>query len=198
MFKTLNVAGRTRGINGSSLRKVSIENTLRQYEESIKNKNIENLAVIDNYGFIVNAYQGNKNHVGYAAELTSGKIVTHNHTGRYGGSFSKNDILAFLEYDQQEMRVCAKEGTYSLKELRKGSGNKKGLKQALIEIQPALARKADKAFLKVKNEGGNTTTQRKAYVDIYHKWYVKNLSKYGYAYKFEESKKRGKEKWKIM
>ena len=187
-LQPLNVAGMTRGVNGGSLRYVSTEETLRQYESSKLNKPNEQLAILDDNGFIIKAYEGDKHSVGYIGSETTGKVVTHNHPDKYGGTFSEADVAGFLEFNQKEIRASAKEGTYSLRETRKGSGQKDALNKAYAKAQSSLYKKAESALLKVKNSGGSKTAQRKAYVDVYHNWYKDTFSKYGYTYTFTKNK----------
>ena len=187
-LQPLNVAGMTKGVNGGSLRYVNTQETLRQYEASKLNKPNEQMAILDENGFIVKAYEGDKHSVAYIPEETTGKVVTHNHPDTYGGTFSDADIAGFLEFKQKEIRASAKEGTYSLKETKKGSGQKDALNKAYGKAQPGLAKKAESELMKVKNAGGSKTAQRKAYVDVYHNWYKNNFSKYGYTYTFIKNK----------
>lgn len=187
-LQPVNVAGMTKGVNGGSLRYVSTQETLRQYEASKLNKPNEQMAILDDNGFIVKAYEGDKHSVAYIPEETIGKVVTHNHPNKYGGTFSDADVAGFLEYGQKEIRASAKEGTYSLRETKKGSGQKDALNKAYAKAQPLLAKKAESALEKVKNAGGSRTAQRKAYVDVYHNWYKNNFGKYGYTYTFTKNK----------
>ena len=187
-LQPVNVAGMTKGVNGGSLRYVSTQETLRQYEASKLNKPNEQMAILDDNGFIVKAYEGDKHSVAYIPEETIGKVVTHNHPDKYGGTFSDADVAGFLEYGQKEIRASAKEGTYSLRETKKGSGQKDALNKAYAKAQPSLAKKAESSLEKVKNAGGSRTAQRKAYVDVYHNWYKNNFGKYGYTYTFTKNK----------
>ena len=184
----VNVAGMTKGVNGGSLRNVSTEETLRQYEASKLNMKKEQMAILDENGFIVKAYNGDAHSVAFEPQYTVGRVVTHNHPSDYGGTFSDADVGNFLKFNQKEIRASAKEGTYSLKETRKGSGNAKALDTAYAKAQPSLLKKASEAVNAVASKGGSKTAQRKAYVDVYHNWYKNNFSKYGYTYSFKANK----------
>lgn len=173
------LAGNTGWVNGNE---VSVASTLARWEDGRRNLNHEEMLVIGDDGFPVAAYKGDRHSVAFEGEKTRGMTVTHVHPDKYGGTFSEADISNFNKFNQKEIRASAREGTYSLKATR--NANWDGLNKAYAKAQPSLADKASKAVEKVAAKGGSKTAQRKAYVDVYHKWYSSNMGKYGYTYEF--------------
>lgn len=77
----------------------------------------EQVTAIDDVGAIIFQKDGTKNHVSLDYEErmdADGKILTHNHPGEYGGTFSEGDIGIFLGVYAEAIRAVGAEGTYSL------------------------------------------------------------------------------------
>lgn len=101
---------------GSSLPAEALKKCKEIEAESVK-RSTEQLTVIDDKGNIVFQKDGSKSHVSFGYEERSqmdNKILTHNHPGEYGGTFSEGDIGTFFGVYAKSIRAVGAEGTYSL------------------------------------------------------------------------------------
>lgn len=184
--KRLNLAGMNRDI----ARGVSDEKTLH-YVEQVYKKGMtkEQLQILDKYGFVALAYQGDKGSVSFdnaAIKQMNGGTVTHNHPSGYGGTFSDADIRAATSFGVKSMRASAAEGVYSLR--RTGKARPKAFAQALDSSLPALRQKMRGVLKRFDNGKNSDIVLRKLWVDVLHRWYRKNAPKYGYEYTFTPNK----------
>jgi len=179
------------GMNRSIAQGVTPEKTLdfieKQYKKGMKN---EQLQILDNYGFVVKAYQGDKESVAYNPMYVKGRVVTHNHPGKWGGTFSEADVNGMI-WGATEKRASAAEGVYSLKATKKAQPGK--LAKALEKAIPGLERrmvKIDRRVSKwnVENPQRRATISRRLQVAVLHRWYQNNTKKYGYTYTFTKNK----------
>lgn len=144
--------------------------------------NMETAWLSDKDGNIVAGARGNSTSVGvaYPRELQKGLTLTHNHPGKYGGTFSTADISHLTRANLAEIRAVAKEGTYSLK----ATSNARPLdfNRALNKDYSRLQRLANQRYKQAQEQGKKGAEARKAYVDTISNWYKKNAKKYGYTY----------------
>lgn len=101
---------------GSTLAPKALAKCKEVEAASVKLSN-EQLTAIDDDGNIVFQKEGNRAHVslGYEDRMKAdGKILTHNHPGEYGGTFSEGDIGTFLGVYAKSIRAVGAEGTYSI------------------------------------------------------------------------------------
>lgn len=114
-------------ISGMTLEKrayVNEKTTLAFLEAKKLSYDKEQLQILDQYGFVTTAYQGDEGSVGvdsYGLRKTRDNIVMHNHPGLYGGTFSEADI-ATLACGITELRASAVEGSYSMKATKTADG----------------------------------------------------------------------------
>lgn len=183
---SLPVAGLTPSSNGTTLRYTSTDATLTKLERDARSLGHEELKVVDDDGFVTAAYKGSAHSVAYNPHLTVDKIVTHNHPSGYGGTFSEADVSGFLSWNQKEIRASAKEGTYSLK--RTSKSNPRAFANAYNADKTSMDRTATRMLSEAMAKGQSENAMRKAWVDVYHQWFKRNASKYGYEYTFTKNK----------
>lgn len=90
-------------------------NTLKDFESSIANKDIEYAGLYSRDGTFIFSEIGTKDSVGFTAEQLdqmTGGILTHNHPNER--SFSIDDIRLFLNNNLAEVRVVTDEFIYSM------------------------------------------------------------------------------------
>lgn len=179
-------AGLTPSANGSSLRYTSTDATLKKLETDALPLGKEELKVVDDDGFVIAAYKGREHSVAYDPYVTRDRIVTHNHPSGYGGTFSEADISGFLSWNQKEIRASAKEGTYSIK--RTNKSDPRGFANAYNRDRGIMESTAKRMLDNAVSKGLSKNARRKAYVDVFHQWFKKNSSKYGYEYTFTRNK----------
>lgn len=188
------VAGMTPTYRGS--RYTQAKKTLQYIESKKRSYEKEQLQILDDYGYITKAFQGDEHSVSVTPETIAymkGKIVTHNHPSDWGGTFSGADI-SMLQTGIKEMRASAKEGTYSLQ--RRKNADPKGFCQAFRKDEGRLNKQMREiannlAQKKWSSREAYNKAQRKAQLDVVHQWYSHNAERYGYEYLFEEVEKDG-------
>ncbi len=150
----------------------------------------EQLQILDQYGFVTTAYQGNEESVGvdsYGLKQMRGNVVTHNHPGVYGGTFSEADI-ATLACGMTELRASAVEGSYSMKATKTADPQSfhKAYVRAAPEIQRQMSAIAEANGRKrYKSYEAYVEDNRRTQIAVIHQWYEKNAERYGYKYTFE-------------
>ena len=164
--------------------------TLAHIEAQKRSYDKEQLQILDKYGFVTTAYQGDEGSVGvdaYGLRQMRGNIVTHNHPGVYGGTFSDADIST-LQSGMSELRASGVEGSYSMKALKTADPQSfykaymrdaPQLQAAMKEIAKQNAKKRYRGYPKYEEEN------RRTQLAVIHKWYEANAGKYGYSYSFE-------------
>lgn len=185
--RELNVAGMTPTDRGS--RFTNAEKTLDYIETKKLSEKQEQLQVLDRYGYVTRAFQGDEHHVSIDAESVAymkGKIVTHNHPDVYGGTFSDADI-GCLSMGMIEMRASAREGTYSMKATKKA--NPKGLMRAYERHADTMQKQMRDVALEVArrrfpSKEKYMEANRREQLQVIHEWYRKNAGRYGYEYSF--------------
>lgn len=185
--KELNVAGMTPMDRGS--RFTNAEKTLDYLETKKLNEAYEQLQVLDDYGYVTRAFQGDEHSVAMDAETINyarGKIVTHNHPAKWGGTFSDADIST-LSMGMKELRASAREGTYSMKANK--NANPHGFMKAYLRSAPRLQNKMrtialEMARKKYTSKEAYERANRKAQLEVIHNWYQRNAKRYGYEYNF--------------
>ena len=129
-------SGMGSGVRGgdASMRHLSAaaQRALKSTEDSIRDKDVEWGAVLDDKGNVI--WQGTDNHPShiYWRAPIKDRIVTHNHPSKdkgkeradNGGSFSKTDLMTAANYDVSEMRAVT--GKYSFSIKRPATGWHKG------------------------------------------------------------------------
>lgn len=187
----LNVVGMSPVDRGS--RFTNAEKTLEFIEQKKIDYPREQLQVIDKFGYVTRAFQGDEHSVAFdmdTRQYMRGKIVTHNHPSVYGGTFSDADINT-LKMGMSEMRASAKEGTYSLKAKR--TARPVEFFEAYQRAAAALDKKMYEAAVKVAGRGYRSQREfekenRRKQLDVLHQWYKKNSGDYGYEYTFIPNK----------
>ena len=84
--------------------------------KSVKRKT-EQISVVDDDGNVTFQKSGGRGSVRFTTQDMmnfSGKTVTHNHPGEFGGTFSDADISVFAKSGARSIRAVGAEGTYSL------------------------------------------------------------------------------------
>lgn len=164
--------------------------TLAHIESQKRSYDKEQLQILDQYGYVTTAYQGGKDSVGvdaYGLRQMRGNIVTHNHPGVYGGTFSDADIST-LQCGMSELRASSIEGSYSMKATKTAdpqSFYKAYLREA-PQLQAAMKEIAQRNGKKrYKSYEDYEADNRRTQLAVIHKWYEENAGKYGYAYTFE-------------
>ena len=126
-------------------------------------------------------------------------VLTHNHPGEFGGTFSGADVKVFVDYKLKAIRAVGQEGTYSLERTAKTNGNSAyDFNQAFKKQSNALNQEMRKEYnsMKTKVARGETsvdaankqlTDTRTSLLNDQHEWLTQNASKYGYNYVFEPS-----------
>lgn len=106
-------------INGN---KNSKSMTFSKVEKMIASNNYETGLIVDNNGFVLAAYKGTKDSVGFASDISKikGNIVTHNHPSG-NAVFSVADIKVSGKYGAVGVRATTKNNGTAV--LRKASNN---------------------------------------------------------------------------
>lgn len=181
------------GMNPGEMRNMNEEKTLSYIENKKTDMKKEQLQIIDEYGFVTRAYQGNEHSVSLDMDgirYSNGKIVTHNHPDKaFGGTFSEADIST-LRWGQKEMRASAREGVYSMAALK--DARPVEFHNAYLKSAPRLQAKMraialDCSKRKYSSKAAFDEANRKLQLEVIHKWYIANASKYGYQYTFTSS-----------
>ena len=188
--RPLNVAGMTPTDRGS--RFTNEKKTLKYIENKKMEIKTEQLQVIDDYGYVTKAFQGDEHSVTVdmgTINYMKDKTVTHNHPAAFGGTFSDADIYT-LRYGMKELRASAKEGTYVMR-ARHGadpegfmnaySHSASDLQNKMRRIAKEVARKKWPSYEVFEKEN------RKSQLKVLDMWYNENASAYGYDYIFEEN-----------
>lgn len=84
--------------------------------KSVKRKT-EQISVVDDDGNVTFQKSGGRGSVRFSTQdmmTFSGKTITHNHPGEFGGTFSDADISVFAKCGARSIRAVGAEGTYSL------------------------------------------------------------------------------------
>lgn len=84
--------------------------------KSVKRKT-EQISVVDDNGNVTFQKSGGRGSVRFTTQdmmTFSGKTITHNHPGDFGGTFSEADISVFAKCGARSIRAVGAEGTYSL------------------------------------------------------------------------------------
>ena len=187
---SLPVAGMTPTDRGS--RFTNAQKTLKHIEGMKREYDKEQLQVLDRYGYVTRAFQGDEHSVAVdlnTREYMRGKIVTHNHPSSYGGTFSDADINC-LAMGMKELRASAKEGNYSMKATREADPVSfyKSYQEAAPKLQAKMKDIAVKmAKGKWKDYEEYQKENRKAQLQVLHGWYMERAQKFGYEYKFESN-----------
>lgn len=169
---------------------VNEKTTLAFLESKKLSYDKEQLQILDQYGFVTTAYQGDEGSVGvdsYGLRQMRGNVVTHNHPGVYGGTFSEADI-ATLACGMSELRASAIEGSYSLKATKTADPQSfhKAYVRAAPEIQRQMTAIAEANGKKrYKSYEAYVEENRRTQIAVIHQWYEKNAGRYGYEYAFE-------------
>ena len=176
---------------------VNEKTTLAFLEEKKVSYDKEQLQILDQYGFVTTAYQGGSDSVGvdnYGLSQMRGNIVTHNHPGVYGGTFSEADI-ATLACGMTELRASAIEGSYSMKATKTADPQSfhKAYVRAAPEIQARMTAIAEENGKKrYKSYDAYVEENRRTQIAVIHEWYKQNAEKYGYQYAFEARERTDK------
>lgn len=168
---------------------VNEKTTLEHIEKQKLSYDKEQLQILDQYGFVTTAYQGGETSVGvdnYGLKQMRGNIVTHNHPGVYGGTFSDADI-ATLSCGMTELRASGIEGTYSMKATK--TADPQSFHKAYVRAAPALQKEmsaiAEKnSKKKYKSYDAYVEENRRTQLQVIHDWYEKNAIRYGFNYTF--------------
>lgn len=193
IVQELNVAGMTPVDMGS--RFTSAKKTLEYLEDKKRYDSKEQLQVLDKYGYVTRAFQGDEHSVNMDAETTryvKGKIVTHNHPSVYGGTFSDADINS-LRLGMKELRASAREGVYSIKAEK--NSNPAGLMNAYNRNADKLQKQMqvianENAKKKFPSHTEYVRVNRKEQLAVIDKWYRDNATLYGYTYTFEANREK--------
>lgn len=179
------------GMNRDIANGVTPEKTL-DYIEKVYKKGMtrEQLQILDNRGFVIKAYQGDSGGVRYFSKDVRGRVTTHNHPGKWGGTFSVKDVEG-MQLGVKEKRASAAEGVYSLKATSKA--NPKGLSAALNQAIPTIQRRMGQISTRVSklhilNPQRRMAVNRRLQLSVLHRWYQKNAAKYGFEYTFTKNK----------
>ena len=179
------------GMNRDIANGVTPEKTL-DYLEKVYKKGMgrEQAQILDDRGFVVKAYQGGRNSVSLDLDLTKGRIYTHNHPGRWGGTFSKADIRS-MSHGGKEIRASAAEGVYSLKATRKAAP--RAMAEALVNSRNDIVYRMAKVSQRVSRMGianpqRRATVMRRLQLAVLHRWYQRNAGQFGFKYQFVRNK----------
>lgn len=181
------IAGMNRDIaNGVSPQK-TLDFIEKVYKKGMKK---EQLQILNDDGWVIKAYQGDEHSVAYNPMYVKGRVVTHNHPSRWGGTFSEADVHG-LKWGAKEKRASAAEGVYSLKATRKA--NPEGFSAALDNAIPEIRRRMAQISARVSRMGivnpkRRATISRRLQIGALHRWYQKNAGKYGFEYTFTKNK----------
>lgn len=171
--------------------------TLAHIEAYKRSYDKEQLQILDQYGYVTTAYQGTADSVGvdaYGLKQMRGNIVTHNHPGVYGGTFSDADI-GTLQCGMTELRASGIEGTYSMRAIKAADPQSfyKAYLRDAPQMQAAMTEIARKNGKKrYKSYKAYVEDNRRTQLAVIHKWYEQNADKYGYSYTFEPWKEPDK------
>lgn len=148
----------------------SLARSITFVENLLKGNDYESLGAFDDTGKLTYFQKGAKHYVMYDGRAVADKIVTHNHPS--GGSFSHQDIEGMVSNNMKEMRITAKEFTYSMKRPKGGWG-------ATGKNAGAMAQHFhDKALATFKQQKtGNIAADRKLWIGLSTKA-TKQLAKY--------------------
>ena len=179
------------GMNRDIAKGVTPEKTL-DYIEKVYKKGMgkEQAQILDDDGWVIKAYQGGRTSVSLELGLTKGRVYTHNHPGKWGGTFSRADIKS-MTYGGKEIRASAAEGVYTLKATRKAAPY--SMAEALVKEHNDIVARMSKVSQRVSrmwiaNPQRRATVKRRLQLAVLHRWYQKNAGKYGFEYQFVRNK----------
>lgn len=181
----------TAGMNRDIANGVTPEKTLNYLEKTYKKgMTREQVQILDDYGFVMKAYQGTAASVKFDLSLTKGRIYTHNHPGRWGGTFSEADISSMIA-GGKEIRASAAEGVYSLRATKKA--NAFGLSNALTTARSRLDQRMSQiaqrvSRMKIANPQRRATIRRRLQLGALDRWYRQNAEAHGFVYQFERNR----------
>lgn len=179
------------GMNRKIAEGVSPQKTLDFIEKTYKKgMTKEQLQILDDQGFVIKAYQGDETSVAYNPQYVKGRVVTHNHPGRWGGTFSEADVRG-MKWGATEKRASAAEGVYRLKATK--NAKPKEFYEALEKASPAIDKRMEKIYrrvvrMNIENPQRRATINRRLQLSALHRWYQKNAGNFGFEYQFVRNK----------
>lgn len=169
-------------------RSVDKQKTISSVEDRIRNLDHEQMAIIDEYGYVVAAVDGGEHSVGItanAAKHIKGKDVYHNHPN--GSTLSTTDVITLGNVGAGSISAVSKNSgkTYTLKATSKANG--KGLAKAMQKSEGKLlgqwqAKIDSMVGKKYSSEASWKKQVNKHWDNIMGDWMSANASKYGYTY----------------
>ncbi len=181
----MNVAGWTPEAGSKS---VHMETTVKSVESRIGGLDHEQMAIIDQNGYVVAAVDGDEHSVGItpnAAKHIKGNAVYHNHPN--GGTLSTTDVVTAGQTEAGSISAVSRnmKKTYTLQAGHKANG--KGLAAQMKKDEKGLLaqwqKKADSMKgKKYSSEAAYKRELNKHWNNIMGDWMSKNASKYGYTY----------------
>lgn len=181
----LNVAGWTPDAGSRSVDK---DKTITSVGDRIRGLDHEQLAIVDEYGYVVAAVDGGEHSVGItanAAKYIKGNTVIHNHPN--GGALSTTDVISAGKTECGSISAVSRNTgkTYTLTATSKADGA--GLARAMQKDESKLMgkwqAKADgMKGRKYSSEQAYKKQLNKHWDGIMGDWMTTNASKYGYTY----------------
>ena len=173
---------------------------LRALENSIRRNKTETAYVYGADGKLLFSQDGTEKEVHFTSEQGSameGGILTHNHPGKMGNGFSRQDVNLLISRNLLEMRAVHRDGIHSLKRMRE-VGELDRLSFAslylyyyenYVEAERSLADSLQRDFDKGKisrnkiNQEYHTINMR--IQENMKDWLRNNAEKHGYRYTVE-------------
>lgn len=189
--------------NGKSILTQNALDKCKAVEAKTVNRKTEKMTVIDDDGNVTFEKSGGRGSVRFTTEQAmamSGKTITHNHPGEFGGTFSSADVSVFTEYGLKSIRAVAKEGTYSLEKTENATlKSGREFRSEYQRIESRSTREIKSTYRDLKNQvmsgkmsadaANKQLNDKRTQVCNEHHEYIKRVAEsYGYRYYYEPTR----------
>ena len=177
--------------------------TCQEVEAKTVSRKTEKLTLVGEDGQIILEKSGGKGSVSFGAregfQMNDTTVVTHNHPGEYGGTFSGADVQVFVDYRLKAIRAVGAEGTYSLERTSKVNSSSaydfnqefkarsNSLNDTIRKEYNSMKSKVARGEVKVDDANKQLSERRTTLCNDQHDWLTQNAEKYGFNYVFTPS-----------
>ena len=188
---------------GETTLSADVLKTCQEVEAKTVSRKTEKMTLVDEDGQIILEKSGGKGSVSFGARegflMNDTTVVTHNHPGEYGGTFSGADVQVFVDYRLKAIRAVGAEGTYSLERTSKVNSNSaydfnqefkarsNSLNDTMRKEYKSMKSKVERGELKVDDANKQLSEHRTTLCNDQHDWLTQNADKYGFNYVFTPS-----------
>ena len=177
--------------------------TCQEVEAKTVSRKTEKMTLVGEDGQIILEKSGGKGSVSFGAregfQMNDTTVVTHNHPGEYGGTFSGADVQVFVDYRLKAIRAVGAEGTYSLERTSKVNSSSaydfnqdfkarsNNLNDTIRKEYNSMKSKVARGEVKVDDANKQLSERRTTLCNDQHDWLTQNAEKYGFNYVFTPS-----------